>query len=309
MTTETKRHSMLVDLTIRMVKEKPLGTICAIITMLFIFTGIFADLLAPYEWNAINTGSFLKPPSSQYLLGTDQLGRDCLSRLIFGARISMIVGLSGTALATVVSVIIGLLSGFYGGKFDIVLQRFVDVTMCFPMLFIILSVTAVVGTGIVPMLTILGFTYGIRNSRVIRSAVLGIKANIYLEAARSIGCSNTKIIIRHIMPNVMPPIIIIFTVGVAFMIITEATLSFLGYGIPPPSPSWGGMLTIAGRRHMLKAPWISIWPGLALTIVSWSTNMLGDALRDILDPKLRGGLGRYGGMEKSKIKTLKGANK
>lgn len=291
---EPKRRSFLGDLIMRLLKEKPLGTVGAVIVLVLFFTGIFAEFLAPYGMNEIHLFETMNQPSAKYVLGTDTLGRDMFSRIIFGARISMIVGLAGAALNILTSTIIGLTSGFIGGKFDMVVQRFVDTWMCFPPLFIILTVMAILGPGLSQVIFVLGIAHGIRNSRVIRSAVIGIKENIYVEASRAIGCSRIRILYKHILPNVMAPIIIIFTISMGQIILDEASISFLGFGIPPPAPSWGGMLSGLGRAYMLQAPWLALWPGLALAMVIFGINMFGDALRDLLDPRLRGGVGRYG---------------
>ena len=301
--TEPKRHSLLVDLVIRLVKEKPLGTIGGVIVLIMFFTGIFADLgwlglpdvgLAPERYDEVHPADFLSPPSAQYILGTDILGRDMLSRIIYGARISMIVGLAGASLAVLVATIIGTLSGFIGGKFDMVVQRFVDAMMCFPSLFLYLTIMTLLGRGLLQVIMVIGIIRGIRNSRVVRSAVISIKENVYVEAATAIGAPTRRILTRHIVPNIMAPIIIIFTITMGSMILDEAYISFLGFGIPPPIPSWGAMLSGQGRQYMIFAPWLAVWPGLALSIVIYGINMLGDGVRDILDPRLRGGLGRYG---------------
>ncbi len=297
---EPKRRSLLVGLVIRLVREKPLGTVGGIIVLLMFITGIFADFLAPYGMNEIHLKDQLDPPSVQYLLGTDNLGRDQLSRIIYGARISMIVGLCAASLNVLLSVIIGLPSGFFGGKFDIIVQRFVDAFFCFPWLFFILSVMVLLGPGLVQVIVVLGISSGIRSSRITRSAVIGIKENVYVEAAHAIGCPPMRIFSRHILPNIMAPLIIIFTVTMGSAILAEATLSFLGFGIPPPTPSWGGMISMEGRQFMLYAPWLAIWPGLVLAIAVYGINMMGDGLRDILDPRLRGGLGRYGRVKAKK---------
>jgi peptide/nickel transport system permease protein len=211
----------------------------------------------------------------------------------------MYVGLGGSILYTLIAVTIGVLSGFIGGKFDLIAQRFVDGFMCFPPLVFYLTRMALAGPGLVQVILVLGTTTGITGSRVVRSAVIGIKENVYVEAARAIGSSPNRMLIRHILPNIMAPIIIIFTIHVGQFILAEATLSFLGFGIPPPTPSWGGMLSGAGRQFMYLAPWMALWPGAALAIAVYGINMLGDALRDLLDPRLRGGVGRYG-MTKAK---------
>jgi peptide/nickel transport system permease protein len=302
---ETRRRSFLVDLIIRLVREKPLGTVGGIIVLLLLFAGIFADLLAPYGMNESHLDATFQPPSSQYWLGTDNLGRDFLSRIIFGARISVIVGVCAAALDVLVSTLIGVLSGYFGSKTDIVIQRFVDAWMCFPSIFLLLTIMALLGPGLFQVILVLGVSSGIRGSRVVRSAVIGIKRNIFIEAATAIGAPTRQIVLRHILPNIMAPIIIIFSLSMGASILAESTLSFLGFGIPPPAPSWGGMLSSEGRYYMNTAPWMAIWPGLALSIVVYGTNMLGDALRDLLDPRLRGGLGRYGGAEKKRQKLIK----
>ena len=290
----------MVDLLVRLVKEKPLGTVGGVIVLVMLVVGIFAEFIAPYGVNEINLTARLAPPSAEHLMGTDNLGRDLLSRIIFGARISMIIGIGATTLSIVEAMIIGLISGFFGGKVDIVIQRFVDAWVCFPILFILLTVMAIMGGGMIQVLLVLGLAGGIGGSRIIRSAVMSIKGNMYVEAARAIGAPTSRILMRHLLPNVMAPIIIMFSISIGGVILTEASLSFLGFGIAPPTPSWGGMLSGSGRYFMLRAPWLMVWPGLCLTLVVYGTNMLGDAVRDILDPRLRGGLGRYGRVKKIK---------
>ena len=307
-----KKRPLLLDMLVRLVREKPLGTVGGIIVLILLLTGIFADLawmglpnigLAPYGENEIvSLVDRLSGPSAQFILGTDNLGRDLLSRIIFGARISMYVGLGVATMSALISVAIGMVSGYLGGKTDIIIQRFVDAWMCFPPLFIILTVMAIIGQGVPQVILVLGAMYGIGGSRTIRSAVIGIKENVYVEAARSVGSPTATILLRHILPNIMAPLIIVFTIRLGAAILAEATISFLGFGIPPPTPSWGGMLSGSGRRYMQKAPWMVLWPGLALSMVVYGVNMLGDALRDILDPRLRGGLGRYSGVERKEAK-------
>ena len=302
---ERKKHSWLVGFLIRLVKEKPLGTVGLVITLLLLFTGIFADFLAPYGMNECWVGDYLTPPSAKFWFGTDNVGRDILSRVIFGARISVIVGLSGAIIGTIVSLIIGVVSGYLSGKFDLIVQRGVDIWMCLPVLALLMIVVTIVGAGLWSIIIILGLIYGIPGSRIIRGAVIGIKENVYVAAAEAIGCSTTRILIRHILPNVMAPTIVLFTVRVPAVIMTEASLSFLGFGIPPPAPSWGGMLGGAGRAYMFEAWWMVIWSGLALAIVVYGINMFGDAVRDLLDPRLRGGVGRYGVRKPKKEASVK----
>lgn len=302
---EAKTRNFFVDLVVRLVKEKPLGTIGGGIVLVLVLTGIFADVLAPYDFKAYILADKLTPPSARHILGTDNIGRDQLSRIIYGARISLIVGLVGAALDALVATAIGITSGFAGRKVDIIVQRFVDAWMCFPSLFLYLTVMAILGPGLLQVILVLGISSGIRSSRVVRSAVIGIKENLYVAAAIAIGAPTRWILLRHVLPNVMAPIIIIFTVGMGGMILQEATLSFLGFGIPPPVPSWGGMLSGPGRQYMIEAPWMALWPGLALSIVVYGINMLGDGVRDILDPRLRGGLGRYSGTETKRAKMTR----
>jgi len=291
---ETKKHSALVDLLIRLVKEKPLGMVGGVITLLLLLTGIFADFLAPYPYYQIHSADILGSPSAQFWLGTDFMGRDLLSRVIYGARISVIIGLSASTMATLVATFIGILCGYIGGKFDLIAQRFVDAVMSLPQLVVLIFAISVIGAGMLQIVLVLGIVWGIGGSRMVRSAVIGIKENVYVEAARAIGCPTTRILTRHILPNIMAPIIIYFSTVVPGVILTESALSFLGFGIPPPTPSWGSMLTGGGRIYMFRSQWPIIWPGLALATVVYGVNMFGDALRDLLDPRLRGGVGRYG---------------
>ena len=300
---EKKRHSFLVDLLIRLVKEKPLGTVGAVITLLLLFTGIFAEFLAPYGANETSTADILLAPSPKYLLGTDNLGRDLLSRIIFGARISLIVGISAATVSTILSTIIGTISGYLGGKLDMVVQRVVDSVMCIPGLILLMVLVSIIQQGMFQIIIAIGITLGLGGgSRVVRSAVLSIKENVYIEAAVAVGCSIPRLLTRHILPNIAAPIIVLFTTQMPGIILMEASLSFLGFGIPPPAVSWGGMLSGSGRQYMFLAPWMAIWPGLALATVVYGVNIFGDAVRDLLDPKLRGGVGRYEVGMKKKLK-------
>jgi len=291
---EPKRRFRLADFLMRLLKEKPLGTFCGMILLLLIFVAIFADVLAPYPYKEMHLIDRLQGPSSQYLLGTDQAGRDLLSRLIIGARISVLVGLAATVLNVVIAVLIGGTSGFLGGKLDLAVQRFVDAWMAFPGLLLLLTIMSIVGKGVPQIIVVLGVAGGIGGSRVIRSAVIAIKENDYFLAARALGTPTSQILNHHVLPNIMAPVIIIFSINIGGVIMSLASLGFLGYGLPPSIPDWGGMLSREGRKYMEQAPWLALWPGLCLTIVVYSFNMFGDALRDLLDPRLRGGQGSYG---------------
>ena len=288
---ETKRRHALADFFVRLVKEKPLGVAGGVIVLILLFCGIFAGLLAPYDMAEIHLFDRLAAPSATYLLGADQLGRDILSRLIYGARVSVIIGLAATIITVVVATIIGVPSGFLGGKYDIVVQRLVDAWLAFPGLLILLTVMSIVGRGVLQIIIVMGIFGGIGTSRLLRSAVIGIKENDYFLAARAIGSPTRRTMMRHIMPNIMPIMIIIFSTSIGGMILAEAGLSFLGFGLPPGDASWGGMLSHEGRKYMEMKPELALWPGLCLSVVVFGTNMFGDAMRDLLDPRLRGGEG------------------
>ena len=284
---QKRKHSWLVGSLIKLVKEKRLGAAGGIVTLFLLLIGIFANFLAPYGMNETWVGDFIAPPSAEFWLGTDNVGRDLLSRVIFGARISVIVGLGSSTMATAISLVIGMVSGYIGGKLDLMVQRIVDIWMVLPGLIIMMIMITIIGPGVWQIIIVIGITSGVPGSRIVRSAVIGVKENDYVGVAVAIGCRTSRILVRHILPNIMAPTIIVFTTRVPNAILVEASLSFLGFGIPPPTPSWGGMLSGTGRAYMFDAPWMVIWPGLALATVVYAINMFGDAVRDLLDPKLR----------------------
>ena len=287
-TRPVRRRGTFASFIVRLFKEKPLGAAGAVIFVLFLFCGVFADFLAPYGMNQISPINRLKPPSWQYPFGTDNLGRDMLSRCLYGAQLSVIIGFCAAGIATAISVVLGILTGYLGGRFDMITQRFVDAWMSFPDLIILIVVVSVVGAGMPQIIGTLGLLLGIAGSRIVRSAVVSVRENMYVHAAQSVGASTQRILWRHILPNVMPPIIVLFTTRVGTVILAESGLSFLGLGVPPPAPTWGGMLSGSGRTFMFQGPWLALAPGLCLTLVVYSTNMFGDALRDLLDPRMRG---------------------
>ena len=288
---QPERHAGPADFLVRLWREKPLGTACGIIVLILIMVAIFADVLAPYPYWEVHQLDRIQGASAQYLLGTDQLGRDLLSRLIYGARLSLVVGLAATALNVLVAVMLGGTSGFLGGKFDLVVQRFVDAWMAFPGLLVLLTIMSIAGRGLLQIILVLGISGGIGGSRIMRSAVIGVKENAYFQMAEAIGNTKWRVLIRHVLPNIAPPVIIIFSINIGAVIISEASLSFLGFGLPADIPSWGGMLSREGRVYMEMAPWLALWPGFCLTITVYCLNMFGDAMRDLLDPRLRGGGG------------------
>ena len=289
-----RRRTGLDDFLIRLWKTKPLGTACGIIVLILVLVAIFADVLAPFPYYQVHLLDTLQASSTRYLLGTDQLGRDFLSRILYGARLSIAVGLSATALNVVVAVLIGGISGFLGRKFDLAVQRFVDAWMAFPGLLILLTIMSLVGRGVPQIVLVLGISGGIGASRIVRSAVISIKENVYFQAAEAIGSPKGKTLVRHVLPNIAAPVITIFSINIGGVIMSEASLSFLGFGLPAQIPSWGGLLSREGRIYMEMAPWLALWPGLFLTVTVYSLNMFGDAVRDLLDPRLRGGGGRLG---------------
>jgi len=273
---------------LRTARAKPLGSISAAIILLLIVAALLAPLLAPYDPYEFQPRGRLIPPGARFLFGSDTLGRDVLSRIIFGARISLFVGLVSVGLGTLGGAAIGLVSGFWEGKVDMVLQRVMDSVMAFPSIVLALALMSVLGSSINNVVLAIAIVIAPGASRIVRGAVLSVKQNTYIEAARSLGATNRRLLVRHILPNVAAPIIIIASVYLGNAIIIEASLSFLGMGTPPPEPSWGGMLSGEGRRNLEMAPWLAIFPGLAISAVVLAFNLLGDALRDVLDPRLRG---------------------
>ena len=272
----------------RLIRDKPLAAICGAICVLFLLCGVFADVLAPYGFNQISPLNRLKPPGAAHWFGTDNLGRDVLSRCLYGARISVVIGFSAAALATLISVAIGILSGYFGGWFDMIMQRFVDAWMSFPELIVLIVVVSVLGPGTGQIIAVLGLALGVAGSRIVRGAVVSVRETMYVHAARSTGARTSRVLWKHVLPNVMAPVIVLFTNRVGAAILAESGLSFLGYGVPPPAPSWGGMLSGSGRAYMYQAPWLALAPGLCLTVVVFAISMFGDALRDLLDPRMRG---------------------
>jgi peptide/nickel transport system permease protein len=273
---------------VRLFRDKPLGAAGGVLMLLFLAIGIFGPWLAPYGFNDISPADRLLPPSLEHWFGTDNIGRDVLSRCIYGAQLSVIIGCSAAALATLISTLLGIVSGYFGGRFDLLMQRFVDAWMSFPDLVILIVVVSVIGPGMPQIIGTLSLLLGIAGSRIVRSAVIGVREHMYVHAAQSIGAKAPRILWRHILPNVLPPIIVLLTTRVGTVILAESGLSFLGLGVPPPAPSWGAMLTGSGRTYMFQAPWLALAPGLCLTAVVYATNVFGDALRDLLDPRMRG---------------------
>src|SRR5215470_14316404 len=257
------------------IKRKPLGMISAVLIVVLVLTAIFANVLAPYDPLAAQPEIRLAPPSWAHPFGTDDIGRDVLSRVIYGSRISLWVGLLAVGIGTCVGMIVGLVSGYWEGRLDLMLQRVMDALMTIPGLILALAIVSVLRPSTTNAMLAIAMVIIPGNSRVVRGAVLSAKQNRFVEAAQAIGCRDYRIIASHILPNVTAPILIL------------ASLSFLGVGTQPPTPSWGLMLSSTGRAFMEQAPWLAFFPGLAISLAVFGFNLFGDTLRDAWDPKLR----------------------
>ena len=302
--TENKRPGFFLDLLKRMIREKPLGTFGLGIVIILLIAGIFAPMIAPYGMKQIDLLNRLQGPSSIHYLGTDQLGRDELAPLIYGARISLVIGLSAQSISSVISILIGATSGFIGGKFDMFVQRFIDVWMSIPGFAILLTIVNILPRTMLTIIMVIGITGGLSGTRGTRSAVFWIKGNTYISSADAIGSPRWRTMLRHVIPNIGAIIIIGFTIGIGGAILQESSLSFLGMGLQPGIPSWGSMINGGGQQYLQTVPELALWPGFALSITIFGINMFGDGLRDLLDPRLRGGIGRYALSDK-KLKQLK----
>ncbi len=247
---------------------------------------LLAPWLAPYDPSFINLKEGLMPPSPQHWLGTDPLGRDVLSRIIFGSQVSLKVGFVAVGLATLIGVLVGAAAGYYGGWVDLVLMRFVDLMLCFPSFFLILAVIALLEPNIWNIMVVIGVTGWMGVARLVRAEFLSLKEREFVVAARALGASDVRLILRHLLPNALAPVMVSATLGVAGAILTESALSFLGLGVQPPTPSWGNILT-AGKDNIEIAWWLSVFPGLAILITVMSYNLLGEGIREAIDPRLK----------------------
>lgn len=264
-----------------------LSVIGAVIVLCLITVALSAPLIAPYDPTTIDVYNVLSPPSKAHPLGTDELGRDLLSRIIYGSRVSLKVGFVAVGIAIMIGIIIGSVAGFYGGKVDSVLMRFVDIMLAFPTFFLILAVIAILEPSIFTIMAVIGVTNWMDVARLVRAEFLTLRERDFADAARAIGVSNSRLMFRHILPNALSPVLVAATFGVAGAILTESGLSFLGLGVQPPDPSWGNILT-SGKDNIEIAWWLSVYPGLAILITVLSYNLVGEGLRDALDPRLWG---------------------
>ncbi|UOE53319.1 ABC transporter permease [Cytobacillus oceanisediminis] len=275
---------------IKLLLQSKTGTVGFFIVSLVIFVAIFADILAPHDPASNNLGDMLKPPvwldggSQNYILGTDNLGRDILSRIIYGSRVSLLVGVFSVILAGFIGIIVGLIAGYYGGVIDNLLMRIVDSFLAIPSILFILVVLAVFDPSILVLIIVIGLTNWVTYARVVRGEVLSIKEREFVKASKSIGTNSLTIMLQHILPNILSSFIVISTLSVATTIVLEASLSFLGLGIQPPDVSWGGMLT-DGRNYLATNWWLATFPGIAITVTVLGIIFLGDWLRDVLDPR------------------------
>jgi peptide/nickel transport system permease protein len=265
----------------------PLGVVGAAIMLVFVFAAVFADFITLYNPISTNAGLALSPPGHGHVLGADAMGRDIYSRIVYGARISLAVGLGSTSLGCVFGVILGLASGYLGGWVDLLIQRIVDVLQAVPLLVLALVMAAALGPALNNTIVAIAIPLIPYTARVVRSNTLTLREQPFVEAARAVGMSELRIAVRHVLPNTLAPLIVIATAQLGAAILTEASLSFLGLGVPEPHPSWGRMLSESAAEYVRTAPWLVIFPGAAISLAVFGTNLLGDALRDILDPRLR----------------------
>ena len=268
-------------------RASPIGAVGGAIALVMLVTAVTAPVLAPQNPYKINYDRLFAPPGAQFLLGSDEFGRDVLSRVIYGARISLYVAVLSVAIGQVGGTFFGVISGYFGGRADMAIQRVMDTFMSLPALVLALAIMAALGASVDNVVLAIAIVQVPRTARIMRSSALIIRANQFIEAARAVGCSHWRILSLHMLPNCMAPFIVISTAALGQAILTEGSLSFLGMGTPPPTPSWGAMLAGAGLEYAEKAPWLGIFPGLAMTLAVFGFNLLGDTLRDVLDPRMR----------------------
>jgi len=271
----------------RTIRRKPLGAVSAALLTVIVLMAIFADVIAPYDPLETHPEIRLSPPSRAHPFGTDDIGRDVLSRIIHGARISLWVGLLAVGIGTAAGMLIGLVCGYWEGRLDLIMQRLMDAIQAIPGLVLALAIVSVLKPSTTNAMLAIAIVIIPGNSRIVRGAVLSTKQNRYVEAAQAMGCRHLRIIASHILPNVTAPILVIASIWLGNAILIEATLSFLGLGTQPPTPSWGLMLSSTGRAFMEQAPWLAIFPGMAISLAVLGFNLFGDTLRDAWDPKLR----------------------
>jgi len=268
-------------------RRQPVGSIGLVLVLIFGLAGVFADWLAPYNPTANDFAAMTEPPSWAHWLGTDQLGRDLMSRILYGARTAFIVGLTSSIIGGFLGLVIGVGSAYFGGQIDLWLQRIIDIVMAFPAIIMALAIVSIFGTGVQNVILAITIPGIPRCARIVRSSALAIREVPYVDAARALGYGHTRIILNHMVPNVMGPFLVVITAFVGQAILAEAALSYLGLGVQEPVPAWGLMLQGGAEEYASTAPWIAVFPGLAIMLTVFGINLFGDALRDVLDPKLR----------------------
>ncbi|MDQ3396306.1 MAG: ABC transporter permease [Deinococcota bacterium] len=285
---ENGKPTSTLSLAWRRIRRDPGALLAVFIILTLVVAAVFAPLLAPYDPTVPDRAVMFRatPPSPEHLLGTDRAGRDVLSRLIYGARISLLVGFGSQLLSLVLGIVFGLLAGYFGGWVDTLVSRFIEVLQAFPSLLFIIVLSVSIGPGLLTAYIALGIVGWASVARIVRGSALSLKTADYVEGARALGASSARLIFRHILPGILPSLIVIYTIGVGGAIIGEATLSFLGLGVRPPTPSWGQMIA-DGQSYLTSAWWMSVYPGLAIAVVVIAFNFLGDAMRDALDPRMR----------------------
>ena len=283
---ELPTRSRLSDLQ-NFMRGNPLGAAGAGIVLMMILMAVFADAITSYDPTANDFSVMLEAPSAAHWLGTDQFGRDVFSRIIYGARTALLVGFVSAFVGASIGLVLGVMSAYFGGKLDLIFQRVMDVFMAFPLIIMALAVVSIFGTGAINVIIAITIPFIPRCARVVRSSALAIRETPYIDAARACGYSNSRIILRHMVPNVMAPFLIMLTASMGQAILIEASLSYLGLGVQEPTPAWGLMLRGGAEEYAESAPWMAIFPGLAISLAVFGFNLFGDALRDALDPKLR----------------------
>jgi len=270
-----------------LLRKEPVGAVGAFIVFAMVIMAIFAPVLTVYDPELNSFEHMLTAPGSDFWLGTDQFGRDLFTRIVYGARTALFVGFTTAFIGATVGLVLGVMSAYFGGRFDLIFQRVMDVFMAFPLIIMALAVVAIFGTGVQNVIIAITIPFIPRCARVVRSNALSIREIPYIDAARALGYSHTRIILRHMVPNVMAPYLIMITAFVGQAILLEASLSYLGLGVQEPIPAWGLMLQGGAEEYAESAPWVAIWPGVAISLAVFGFNLFGDSVRDVLDPKLR----------------------
>lgn len=269
------------------IRTYPLGAVGALIVLLFVFVAFFAEFMTIYDPTSTNSSASLSPPSDAHTLGADFMGRDMWSRIAYGARISLIVGIGSALLGSIIGTVIGLATGYVGGWFDLLMQRVIDIMQALPLLVMALLMAAALGPSLINTVIAIAIPLIPQTARVIRANTLALREMPFVEASKAVGMSEWRIAVQHILPNTLAPLIVLGTAKLGSAILTEASLSFLGLGIPEPHPSWGRMLSESAAEYVRTAPWLVIFPGIAISLAVFGTNLLGDAVRDLLDPRQR----------------------